>query len=54
MSKSKKDLVEQIMRLEHNNNVLNNTINQQTKNFKAIQRDNLKQMQVEIEDKVGN
>jgi len=39
MSSNKKDLVEQIMRLKHNNNVLEDTINQQVINFKKIQKD---------------
>lgn len=38
MSSKKKDLVKQIMYLEHNNNVLHNTINQQADNFKVLQR----------------
>ncbi|GEM_PF-6646095 len=36
MTSKKKDLVDQIMYLEHNNNVLNDTLNQQTKNFNTL------------------
>lgn len=36
MSRSKKELVEQIMRLEYNNNILFDTINQQAENFKIL------------------
>lgn len=36
MCRSKKDLVEHIMCLEHNNNVLHKTINQQVENFKTV------------------
>jgi hypothetical protein len=39
MSSKKKDLVDQIMYLEHNNNVLNDRVNQQAENFKTIQRE---------------
>ena len=36
MSAKKKELVDQIMWLEHNNNVLNNTLDQQAKNFEVL------------------
>jgi len=36
MSNKKKDLVDQIMYLEHNNNVLHDTLNQQAENFKQV------------------
>lgn len=36
MSKKKKELVDHIMFLEHNNNVLNDTLNQQAENFKIL------------------
>ena len=36
MSSKKKDLVDHIMYLEHNNNVLNDTLNQQAENFKKV------------------
>lgn len=39
MSKQKKDLVEQIMYLEHNNNVLNERVNQQAVNFNKLCKD---------------
>ena len=39
MSSKKKDLVEQIMYLEHNNNALNDRVNQQVENFKIIQKE---------------
>lgn len=39
MSSKKKALVDQIMYLEHNNNVLQDTINQQANNFKKLQHD---------------
>lgn len=38
MSAKKKDLADQVMRLEHNNNVLEDTINQQVENFKLIEQ----------------
>lgn len=39
MSAKKKDLVDQVMWLEHNNNVLNNTLDQQAKNFEVLKGD---------------
>lgn len=39
MSSKKKDLVDQLMWVEHNNNVLHDTINQQSENFKKICKD---------------
>lgn len=36
MSSDKKDLVEHIILLEHNNKVLNDTLNQQAENFKTL------------------
>nr|WP_288829951.1 DUF551 domain-containing protein [uncultured Clostridium sp.] len=38
MTAKKKVLVDQIMYLEHNNNVLHNTLNQQAENFNALQQ----------------
>ena len=39
MNRKKKDLVDQIMCLEHNNNVLHDMLNQQAENFKKICED---------------
>lgn len=36
MTAKKKELVDQIMYLEHNNNVLNNALDQQAKNFEVL------------------
>jgi len=36
MSYKKEDLVNKIMSLEHNNNVLHNTLDQQAENFKTL------------------
>ena len=38
MTAKKKDLVDQIMYLEHNNNVLHNTLNQQAENSNTLQQ----------------
>jgi hypothetical protein len=40
MSRKKKDLVDLIMCLEHNNNVLHDTINRQVENFKVLLSEN--------------
>jgi actin-related protein len=45
MSKTKEDLVNQIVRLEYNNNALSNTINQQCINFKKIQHDTFRELE---------
>jgi hypothetical protein len=39
LTSKKEDLVNQIMYLEHNNNVLNDTLNQQAENFKKLCED---------------
>jgi hypothetical protein len=44
MSKKKNELVDHIMFLEHNNNVLNDTLNQQAENFKAIQSEQFQKL----------
>ena len=38
MNKTKKELVEHIMCLEHNNNVLHETLEQQAKNFETLEK----------------
>lgn len=43
MSKTKEELAEQVMRLEHNNNVLHNTIDQQAENFAMLEEKAVKE-----------
>ncbi|PXV85112.1 hypothetical protein C8E03_11936 [Lachnotalea glycerini] len=48
ISSKKEDLVNQIMHLEHNNNVLHDTINQQVENYKMMEKNIIKKLQERI------
>lgn len=52
MSKTKKELVEQIIRLEHNVNVLHDTIDTQVKNFKELEKQAYKKGREDYEEKL--